>query len=305
MTTALHAESSFLTILLTTVFHHDGPFDACNPARNAKKDRRAPMQAFPEGSMNMALGGSGPNRSRVDLDKLYGRTEESFNDYSATRKADTTSRAQGPPERGEQMQYFHSTDRTEPVHGVESHGLGTSTFLEGAPASKSALQRRESDENAVEPTLGGGLQRKKSLAQRLRGMSASQARPANLGKSIRSPESRWNGGPVELSDGPRAISAGGPAKAMYSKENEVNVFDHEYERRGTEIKFAEQEKPTLSYNRAPASPRGDGLTRSVTAEAAIASPTEEKTSVGGGLLNRMKSLKGGRRARPERKDSTS
>lgn len=268
------------------------------------------MQAFPEGSMNMALGGSGPNRSRVDLDKLYGRVEESFNDYGATRKADTTSRAQGPPERGEQTPYFHSTDRTEPVHGVESTGLGTSTFLEGAPASKSALQRHESDENAIDSTLGGGLQRKKSLAQRLRGMSASQARPANLGKSLRTPESRWNGGPVELSDGPaRATSAGGPAKAVYTKENEVNVFDNEYdrafERRGTEIKFAQQEKPTLSYNRAPASPRGDGLTRSVTAEAAIASPTEEKPSVGGGLLNRMKSLKGGRRARPERKDSTS
>jgi hypothetical protein len=53
-----------------TVFHHDGPFDACNPHRNVKKDRRAPMEAFPANSANMALGGSGPLNSQIDLDSM-------------------------------------------------------------------------------------------------------------------------------------------------------------------------------------------------------------------------------------------
>ena len=73
----------------------------------------------------------------------------------------------------------------------------------------------------------------------------------------------------------------------------------------TEIKFVEQEKPNVGRPRAPSSPNGAGLTRAVTADAAITSPTEEKSS-GGGFLNRMKSLKGGpRKSRPERKDSGS
>ena len=105
------------------VFHHDGPFDACNPHRNAKGGRRpAPMQAFPEGSANMALGGAGPLRSRIDLDKFHGRGEDAFSDYAVTRKADTT--------------IVNPHDRVEPVHGTETDGLGTSTFLDGAPASR-------------------------------------------------------------------------------------------------------------------------------------------------------------------------
>jgi hypothetical protein len=52
--------------------------------------------------------------------------------------------------------------KTEPVHGVESAGLGTSTFLEGAPAPKAAIERAgiEEEEN--------GLVRKKSIVQKIR-----------------------------------------------------------------------------------------------------------------------------------------
>src|ERR1700736_3612880 len=32
----------------SSVFHHDGPFDACNPHRNRAGSKRAPMQAFPK-----------------------------------------------------------------------------------------------------------------------------------------------------------------------------------------------------------------------------------------------------------------
>ena len=287
------------------VFHHDGPFDACNPHRNVRKDRRAPMQAFPEGSANMALGGSGPLRSRLDLDKFHGREEEGFQDYGNTRKANTTY---------VQPQYVNPHDRIEQVHGEESYGLGTSTFLEGAPASKSALQRRESEEQTPmqDPGMGGGLQRKKSLAQRLRGMSGSQRR-AGPGE-LRSPDARYNG--VDgTGDSPPQIkaisaSAGGPSRAVYTKDNEVNPFDNEYdtafEKKGAQIRIAEQERPNVGRVRAPSSPKGAAVTRSMTAEAAVRSPgAEEDKPIGGGFLNRMKSLKGGRRARPERKDSQS
>jgi hypothetical protein len=96
-------------------------------------------------------------------------------------------------------------------------------------------------------------------------------------------------------------------RAQYSKENEVNPFDNEYdvafEKKGTQIKIAEQEKPLANVGRAraPSSPK-PGLTRSITADSAVRSGTEDEKPVSG-FLNRMKSLKGGRRARPERKES--
>jgi hypothetical protein len=278
------------------VFHHDGPFDACNPHRNTKKDRRAPMQAFPEGSANMALGGSGPLNSRLDLDKFHGRGEEGFTDYGRTRKADTTA-------------YINPHDRTEQVHGEQSYGLGTSTFLEGAPASRRALERRESEDQAVPgDAMGGGLQRKKSLAQRLRGMSASQRRTP--GGEVRSPEARYNGTEGDGNSPPRikAVSAGGPANA-YAKDNEINPFDNEYDaafdKKGAQIKIAEAEKANIGRARAPSSPKPmAGLTRSITADSGMVKSGDEEKPVGGGFLNRMKSLKGGRRTRPERKDSS-
>ncbi|EMD01131.1 hypothetical protein BAUCODRAFT_144693 [Baudoinia panamericana UAMH 10762] len=291
------------------LFHHDGPFDACNPHRNARKDRRAPMQAFPEGSMNMMLGGSGPVRSRLDLDKYYGRGEEGFQDYAVTRKTDTA--------------IINPTDRTEQVHGIETTGLGTSTFLEGAPASKAALQQREYDDpimpEAAPQPQGGALTRKRSLAQRIRGMSSSRRGGPN---GLRSPDARYNDNdPFDYSPpqpGSKAVSAGGPMRARYTKENEINPFDTAYDdafdKKGAQIKVAEQEASAVVTTpggraRAPSSPKvGYGLVRSVTTDSAAAgvrkgSDEEERSSGGGGFLSRMRSLKGGRRARPERRDT--
>jgi hypothetical protein len=252
----------------------------------------------------MAMGGSGPLNSRLDLDRFHGRGDEGFQDYGNTRKTNTPYVAA--------QQYINPHDRTEQVHGQESYGLGTSTFLEGAPATKKALERRESEDQTVQEAItpGGGLQRKKSLAQRLRGMSASQRRGAP--GELRSPEARYNYGGSVSPPLIQSVSAGGRGRAQqgYTQENEVNPFDNEYdaafEKKGTQIRIAEAEKPgagDASHGRVPSSPRGGGagLIRSVTADAAVQSLGEEKPS----LLNRMKSLKGGRRARPERKDSNS
>lgn len=239
------------------------------------------MQAFPEGSANMALGGAGPLNSQLDLDRFHGRGVEGFSDYAATKKAHTN--------------VVDPTSKTEPVHGEESYGLGTSTFLEGAPASKSALQRRDSEDPAYEG--GGGLSRKKSLAQRFRGMSGSRRYPPN-GRSSSDLDS-----PPSSAQQTKAISAGGPARARYNKENETNPFENDYEaafdKKGTQIRVAEQERPSGSRQPAPSSP--NGLTRTVTSDGITrgrGSSNDEERPSGGGFLNRMKSLKGGpRRAR--------
>jgi hypothetical protein len=57
----------------------------------------------------------------------------------------------------------------EPVHGVESIGLGTSTFLEGAPAPKSAI-----DKAVMEDEDSGGLTRKKSIVQKITGRRGTE-----------------------------------------------------------------------------------------------------------------------------------
>ncbi|KAK5135436.1 hypothetical protein LTR08_005224 [Meristemomyces frigidus] len=327
------------------LFHHDGPFDACNPHRNknGKSNRPTPMQAFPEGSANMALGGSGPLRSTIDLDKFHGRGEEGFSEYAATRKADTAV-------------VVNPTDRIEQVHGDETFGLGTSTFLEGASASRSAVQRRESEDvgGAGEGGFGGagggggggGMQRKKSLAQRDAGGGGGG------GGEMRSPMARYAGGagsgngsgngngigneafdtspPRQQSGGRVAISAGGPMRARFaSKENEVNpFFDGEFdavaygdafERKGAQIRGAELSQQGAGYGRLQASGGAAGgeppgmaggvLVRSVTADSDAEGERRDGGSGGGGggggggFMNRMRSLKGGRRARPVRRDT--
>lgn len=281
------------------LFHHDGPFDACNPHRNAKKDRKAPMQAFPADSANMQLGGAGPLRSRLDLDKFHGRGEEGFTEFATTRKAAPAATIIDP--KG-----------AEYVHGPESNGLGTSTFLDGAPASKSALQRRDSEDPELNGFgTSGGLSRKKSLAHRFRGMSNSR-RPAP--GDIRSPDARYGSGSNDLeSPAPsypiKAISAGGPPRARYNKENEINPFENDYEaafeKKGTQIRIAEQEGPSAGRPRAPSSPKQHlGLSRSLTSDNGAAlkgrSSSGEEERPSGGFLNRMRSLKGGpRRQRNE------
>jgi hypothetical protein len=270
-----------------TVFHHDGPFDACNPHRNRKKDVRAPMQAFPVDSANNVLGGSGPLNKNIDLDRFHGRGEDAFNDYSQ-------SRAQVP---AKQVSSFNPTDRVEQIHTSESVGLGTSTFLEGAPASRKDLQRRESEtETSAFP--GGGLTRKKSLAVRLRGLSQNRT------NNVTSPDGNY--GPMSPNSPGQVQSAGGRNRiAATSKESNPFFSDYNdaYEKKGATIRYAEETKGGRA--RAPSSPPRNGLTRSVTADSVPTASNDmpEKSSTGGGFLNRMKSLKGGRRARPERRET--
>lgn len=242
------------------------------------------MQAFPTGSANNTLGGSGPVNQKIDLDKYHGRGAEGFNDYAASGIA-----------QHKKQESFNPTDKVEQIHSEETHGLGTSTFLEGAPASQRALAQRRDSESEQQALGGPGLGRKKSLAVRLRGLSRGGDMSGNR---VVSPDARY--GPA--SPAGVAQSAGGPSRTRYGAGQESNPFfedyDDAYEKKGTQIRIAENANSGRA--RAPSSPRPVGLSRSLTTESA---GMQDKQASGGGFLNRMKSLKGGRRARPERRPS--
>lgn len=274
-------------MLIPEVFHHDGPFDACNPHRNRKGSRAAPMQAFPKDSRNMALGGSGPNNSNIDLAQFHGRGEEGFNDYSTSAVADDVGENVKRPVAPRSTS-FHPITRVEPLHGEESMGLGTSTFLEGAPASKTAMQRRESDFDDAMHGPGGGLGRKKSLAMKIRGISNNRVREGRT----TSPE---------LSD--KVATPTSPLNTSQSVQTTNPFFkdyDKEYEKKGAQIVLAEGK---AGRARAPSSPRrGLGLERRITTESV---GEEAKSGGGGGFLSRVRSLKGGpRKARGEKRDAS-
>ncbi|OJZ82314.1 hypothetical protein ASPFODRAFT_211029 [Aspergillus luchuensis CBS 106.47] len=268
----------------TGMFHHDGPFDACNPNRNRKGLRTAPMQAFPKDSANMALGGAGPNNANIDLNLFHGTMDEGYNDYS-------TSAAVDPRNNKSETANFDPTTRIEPVHGAESMGLGTSTFLDGAPASRADIQRRGSgNENGGAGPSGGGLQRKKSLAQRLRGMN----KPSN--PRVVSPESSYTPGVPTGSGHIGTIRA-----------NEKNPFFQDYDdawdKKGAQINMSEESRGTTGTRaRSSSSPKQNtGLERRFTNERSNTGFDEGKPSGGGGgFINRMKSL---RKPRPERRIS--
>lgn len=261
------------TLINHPVFHHDGPFDACNPHRNRKGVRTAPMQAFPKNSTNMALGGAGPNNSNIDLNLFHGRMEEGYNDFSTSglQRSGTVN--------------FDPTQNVEPIHGAESYGLGTSTFLDGTPASRAAIARRQS-ETEQQVAQGGGLQRKKSLAQRLRGKSGT-GRVVSPGESgLHSP------GPTPA----------GSSHSTSSRGNERNPFfqdyDEEWDKKGSRIQEARLEVAHGRVRSSSSPKRSIGLERKSTNDR----PAEESklNAGGGGFLNRMKSL---RKPRPERRTS--
>lgn len=244
------------------------------------------MQAFPKDSVNMQIGGSGPLNAKLNLDQYNGTGQEAHVDYNeaATAEDDPEYFRKQLPERGAA---FNPTARIEPVHGSETVGLGTSTFLEGAPASRAAIQRRESEFEAQQQAMANSLSRKKSLAQRI--------------KAVR----------PKISEGGRVISPeplgtpNSPLGTGKSEQNNVNPFfkeyDKEYEKKGTQIAFAEEQN--IGRARAPSSPRrGQGLERKLTGDSVGA---EEGKSTGGGFLSRVKSLKGRSRPRERRNTETS
>jgi hypothetical protein len=221
------------------------------------------MQAFPENSANMALGGSGPLNDRLDLNKIHGTGTEGYKDYGNAGYYDAGYARR--PEATRNLS-FDPYSRAEPVHGEESIGLGTSTFLEGAPASRKAIERRESEVEAQQRAdlSTGGLGRKKSIAQRLRGMSTGRAVRHGDGTAvaaIRSPDARHadrnSAGNGNLGPTPDAVGlppvrawpsqAGSATKAtaitLKDDPNPLDTsYDEAYDKKGAQIKFAEENR---------------------------------------------------------------
>ncbi len=247
------------------------------------------MQAFPKDSLNMALGGSGPNNSKLNLDQIHGRGIEAHRDYNhaAVQDADADYMRRPQPERSAS---FNPTARTEPVHGNESAGLGTSTFLEGAPASQAAIQQNMAEQEAAEQAMAAGLSRKKSLAQRIKSV---RPRVNDTGR-MTSPE------PFPAASPTSPLATG---KSQKGPNPFFKDYDQEYEKKGAQIAFAEEQLKTAPRARAPSSPkRGLALERTITAES-IGAPREEVKSGGGGFLSRVKSIKGVRTRTRDRRNT--
>lgn len=243
----------------TGLFHHDGPFDALNPHRNRHNSRRAPMQAFPKDSLNNSIGGAGPLNRNPDHAVFMGNgTDEAFRDYAGGIK--NKNGYSYPVSSSGEAAIFDPVARGAVVHGDESHGLGTSTFLEGTPAARTAIARREAEH--AQEAVEGGLQRKKSLAQRIRHINKGPRDFAPSGR-MTNPEATTTL-MRRSTDGAASAGVGG---------SDANPF------------FADFGEETLSVK-----------PRDTTGSPPGSSPTDEAGKPSG-LLGRMKSLKGGKKTR--------
>lgn len=172
-------------------FHHDGPFDACNPNRN-KNAKKAPVLAFAKDSTAMTMA-AGPPIQPVYFGDHVNNTE-SFADYGNVAQKTR-------PTIGVRTASFDPSSNVDPIHGYESVGLGTTTFLEGAPASRSAMLARTVSDNGSRNELrpratsdyasNSGLGRKKSVLQKIRGAYRERANETSYEQSSSPPSSPY------------------------------------------------------------------------------------------------------------------
>ncbi|PHH60208.1 hypothetical protein CDD81_1950 [Ophiocordyceps australis] len=269
----------------TGLFHHDGPFDALNPHRNRQSSRRAPMQAFPKDSLNNSLGGSGPVNQNPDHAVFMGNgTDEAFRDYAGGGR--NKNGYNYPLSPNGEAAIFDPISRGSIVHGDESYGLGTSTFLEGTPAARTAIARRQAEH--AQELHEGGLQRKKSLAQRIRHINKGQRDFAPSGR-MTNPEGAY----TRLS--PEAPPTSG-SFAPATVGTDSNPFFAEFSK-GEDSISVQPREGNVSPNNLPQVPRrmsSGNVDRRGNAEATTLDEMPAKPS---GIIGRMKSLKGGRRPR--------
>lgn len=187
-----------VTGLFGGAFHHDGPFDACTPHRNKNK-KAAPVLAFPKDGPNSSLAGkintSNGYQSKMNqvfgisndygMSSVQGGGNEADDDhvYSMDASKMTTRGKQGEylhqtvnaistdslpisdfsstiaaVKNNKSVQQFNTNER-ERIHGPVSQGLGSTTFLDGAPAARTEEERQQQVQRS--------LSRKKSVSQRL------------------------------------------------------------------------------------------------------------------------------------------
>ena len=172
---------------------------------------------------------------------------------------------------------FDPVARVDPVHGDETLGLGSSTFLDGAPASRKAILQQLTESQQAEQAKpdAAGLGRKKSLSHKIRGIAAGRPRFNADGTRRRGSDEAAN---LEIRGSPTTPIVG-------RKKNENNPFfsdyDNAYDRKGENINTAENDR---RRERAPSSPKRGPI------GSATASTADASTSGGGGLMKRVRSL---------------
>ena len=250
------------------------------------------MAAFPKDSANNAIGGSGPVNKNIDLAQYHGHQPDSFTDFNANATNGRSNMGDPIGFRGnarpgsDRVSAFNANMKVDPVHGDESLGLGTSTFLEGAPAARSAIERRTSEDD---PNEAGGLSRKRSLAQRIRGSSNSRPRIPG-GEPLQSPGAKY-----ERTTSPEGVQSAGGLPKINEKNPFFQNYDEEYDNKGASIKFAQQQERTSGSDQEFSSRPNDSLRRTVTESSVGVAENEGKVggggSGGGGFLSRVKSLR--------------
>ncbi|KAF3937073.1 hypothetical protein ABW19_dt0204300 [Dactylella cylindrospora] len=301
------------------LFHHDGPFDACNPHRNKNKNR-APMQAFPEGSKNNVLGGFDFDLKPNDHSQLFGnRDPEAYLDFASGRRGSAADALDTIRPNSKRAQSFDPVNRPI-IHGDESLGLGTSTFLEGTPATKKAIEKAREEDEVLRPVTSGGykdnggLQRKKSLAQKFRAIGAPKQtygdgseriapgfdRRHKPSKSASPTDDSYPERPMTPTSppsGPPPINRTTKATASQAREAPTDDYDSAWDKKGESIQIAEEEKRS-NRDRAPSSPKKPAIGRAIPDNKAYPSgPSSggEQAAGGGGLLKRVKSMSKGKR----------
>lgn len=226
----------------------------------------------------MSLGGAGPLNKRPDHATFMGNNDgDASADYATAAKDPYT-------QLKEQPAVFDPRARNSILHGEESMGLGTSTFLEGTPAARTAIERREAEQ--AQQVAADGLKRNKSIAQRIRGMKRE---PREYGPSGRmtNPEGAYHSR--------RSPDSAGPSTSI-SYSSERNPFFSDYGKEPESISVRRNNNGATSPGTPPPVPRrgsANGLERRATSDVKL--PTDEAPNKPSGFLSRVKSLKGGRR----------
>ena len=175
-------------------FHHDGPFDACTPHRN-KDTKAAPVLAFPADGPNNSI--SGATAKKSVMNEMFGVEDiDDDDDYDDTggsrgRRYSSSLKDSLRSNVGEIKQMDAKT-RTEKVHGPVTAGLGSSTFLDGAPAPSYMIKASNGSGTRL-----GNLHRGKSLNYTGGRVSSSKSsevqRSSNFDGRRRKSESNYDG----------------------------------------------------------------------------------------------------------------
>lgn len=267
-------------------FHHDGPFDACTPHRN-KNNKKAPVAAFPINGANNSLA-LDPNRDRYTAESniLMQGDNPAYQDFSSG-VANSTAPMLPRANKSETSVTFDPTLKATQVHGDTTMGLGSSTFLEGTPAPKTAVENAAALQQA-----STNLSRKKSLVQKLRGSSgnapprpprlnvdstqgASGASSNNINNNVATTKGR--GGTIITSSPPlSAASASGSRR----RDSETSAALNPKDKSSVTVKVSSPDVVSWNHknDQSPMSPNED----------ARSSTPPSKTN---GLLRRVKSLK--------------